>query len=88
MILRPEPGSENARYFLGFGSGAVQVSPTGEIFERRSHRTLLTVKQTRRDARGPGGGTGFGEIFTKATRQLGEDVATVIHAFLKSASLA
>ena len=49
--------------------------------ERSSHRILITFKQTRKSSFGPGGGTGFGELFSKTTRQLGGDVAAVINAF-------
>lgn len=81
-LVAIDPGSENARYYLfGLGGGAVRVTIVGEIFERSSHRTLVTFQQTRRCAFGPGGGTGFGELFTKTTRQIGADVAALINAF-------
>lgn len=81
-LVAIDPGSENARYYLfGLGKGAVSVSLEGEILERSSHRILLTFRQTRHSAAGPGGGTGFGELFSKITRQIGGDVATLINAF-------
>ncbi|MBA3963604.1 MAG: DUF4410 domain-containing protein [Chthoniobacterales bacterium] len=81
-LVAIDAGSENARYYLfGLGGGAVGVSIEGEIFERSSHRVLITFKQTRRSTFGRGGGTGFGELFSKTTRQLGGDVAALINAF-------
>lgn len=81
-LVAIEPGSENARYYLfGLGGGAVRVTIVGEIFQRNSHHTLVTFQQTRRSTFGPGGGTGFGELFSKTTRQIGADVAALINAF-------
>lgn len=81
-LVAIDPGSENARYYLfGLGGGAVSVSIAGEIFERSSHRTLVTFRQTRRSSFGSGGGTGFGRLFSKTTRQIGGDVAALINAF-------
>lgn len=76
-----DPGSENARYFLGFGAGAVKLALVGEIFESASHRTLVTFKQERRSAVGPFGSTGFTALFARTARQIGGDVATLINAF-------
>ena len=81
-LVSIDPGSESARYYLlGLGGGAVSVSIVGEIFERDSHRTLVTFQQTRRSKVGPGGGTGFGQLFSQTTRQIGADVASLINAF-------
>lgn len=80
-LVAIDPGSENKRYFLGFGAGAVKISLRGEIFESQSHRTLVRFQQERRSAVGSFGGTGFSELCARTARQIGADVAALINAF-------
>jgi hypothetical protein len=79
-LTKVDPGSQAARYWAGFGAGAVKIAITGEIIDRASGRTLVTFKQERRSAFGAFGG-GYGALFARTARQIGGDVAMLINAF-------
>ncbi len=79
-LTKVDPGSQAARYFGGFGAGAVKIAMVGEVIDAHSHRTLVKFTQERRSAFGAFGG-GYGELFARTARQIGGDVATLINAF-------
>ncbi|HEV2095473.1 MAG TPA: DUF4410 domain-containing protein [Chthoniobacterales bacterium] len=79
-LTKVDPGSQAARYWGGFGAGAVKIAIIGEIIDGRTEKTLVRFTQERRSGFGMFGG-GYGELFTRTARQIGGDVATLINAF-------
>ena len=79
-VTRIDPGSQAARYWGGFGAGAVKVELTGEMVDAGSRKVLVRFKQERRSAFGMFGG-GYGELFARTARQIGGDVANLLNAF-------
>lgn len=79
-LTKLDPGSQAARYFGGFGAGAVKVEMTGDIVDARSRKVLVRFKQERRSGVGIFGG-GYGELFIRTARQIGGDIAGLLNAF-------
>ena len=79
-VTKLDPGSRAARYWAGFGAGAVKIAMIGEIIDGASKKTLVRFKQERRSAMGVFGG-GYDELFTRTARQIGEDIAGLVNAF-------
>lgn len=79
-VTKADPGSQAARYFGGFGAGAVEVEITGEIVDAGTNKTLARFKQERRSGVGAFGG-GYSELFARTARQIGGDVASLVSAF-------
>jgi Domain of unknown function (DUF4410) len=79
-LTKVDPGSQAARYFVGFGAGAVKIAIAGEIIDRSSGKVLVRFVQERRSAFGAFGG-GYGELFQRTARQLGGDIGGLINAF-------
>jgi hypothetical protein len=79
-LSKLDPGSRAARYWAGFGAGAVKIEMTGEILDASSKKTLVRFRQERRSGFGAFGG-GYDELFTRTARQIGEDVAGLLNAF-------
>lgn len=79
-LSKVDPGSQAARYFVGFGAGAVKIAIAGEIIDRSSGKVLVRFAQERRSAFGAFGG-GYGELFQRTARQLGGDIGELINAF-------
>lgn len=79
-LTKVDPGSQAARYFLGFGAGAVKIAIVGEIVDGSSGKTLVHFAQERRSAFGAFGGA-YGELFARTARQLGGDVGGLVNAF-------
>jgi hypothetical protein len=79
-LTKLDPGSRAARYWAGFGAGAVKVALLGEIIDGASKKTLVRFKQERRSAFGAFGG-GYEELFTRTARQIGDDIGALVNAF-------
>lgn len=79
-LIKVDPGSQAARYWGGFGAGAVKIAITGEIVDGRTEKALVRFTQERRSGFGMFGG-GYGALFTRTARQIGGDIATLINAF-------
>lgn len=79
-VTKLDPGSQAARYWAGFGAGAVKIAMTGEIIDGASKKTLVRFKQERRSAMGAFGG-GYEALFTRTARQIGGDIASLVNAF-------
>jgi hypothetical protein len=79
-LTKVDPGSQAARYFVGFGAGAVKIAIAGEIVDRSSGKVLVRFAQERRSAFGAFGG-GYDELFLRTARQLGGDIGELINAF-------
>jgi hypothetical protein len=79
-LTKADPGSQAARYWGGFGAGAVKIEMTGEFVDAASRRVLVRFKQERRSAFGLFGG-GYGDLFARTARQIGGDVADLMNAF-------
>lgn len=79
-VTKLDPGSQAARYWAGFGAGAVKIAMTGEIIDAASKKTLVRFKQERRSAMGAFGG-GYQELFTRTAHQIGGDIASLVNAF-------
>jgi hypothetical protein len=79
-LLKVDPGSQAARYFIRFGAGAVKIEMLGEVIDARSRKTLIRFRQERRSGVGVLGGA-YGELFARTARQIGGDVAELLNAF-------
>jgi hypothetical protein len=79
-VTKADPGSQAARYFGGFGAGAVKVALFGEVIDAPSGKVLLRFAQERRSGFGLFGG-GYGELFVRTAQQLGGDIANLLNAF-------
>jgi hypothetical protein len=79
-LTKLDPGSQAARYWGGFGAGAVKIEMTGEIVDAPSRKILVRFKQERRSGFGVFGG-GYGGLFTRTARQIGGDIADLLNAF-------
>jgi hypothetical protein len=79
-LTKVDPGSQAARYWGGFGAGAVKIEMTGDIVDAASRKIMVRFKQERRSAFGLFGG-GYGELFVRTARQIGGDVADLLNAF-------
>jgi uncharacterized protein DUF4410 len=79
-LTKLDPGSQAARYWGGFGAGAVKIEMTGEVVDAPSRKILIRFKQERRSGFGAFGG-GYGELFTRTARQIGGDIADLLNAF-------
>ena len=79
-LTKADPGSQAARYFGGFGAGAVKIEIAGEFVDAASRKVLVRFKQERRSGFGVFGG-GYGELFIRTARQIGGDVADLLNAF-------
>lgn len=79
-LTKVDPGSQAARYFVGFGAGAVKIAMVGEIIDGASGKVLVRFAQERRSGFGAFGG-GYSTLFERTARELGEDVGEVINAF-------
>ena len=79
-LTKVDPGSQAARYWVGYGAGAVKIAMTGEIIDGTSGKTLVRFAQERRSGFGWFGG-GYSALFQRTARQIGGDVAGLINAF-------
>ena len=79
-LTKVDPGSQAARYWVGFGAGAVKIAMAGEIIDGSTKKTLVRFKQERRSAFGAFGG-GYEALFTRTARQIGGDIASLVNAF-------
>ena len=79
-LTKVDPGSQAARYFVGFGAGTVKIAMVGEIIDGASGKVLVRFAQERRSGFGAFGG-GYSTLFERTARELGADVAEVINAF-------
>ena len=79
-LTKVDPGSQAARYVIGFGAGTVKVAIAGEIIDGASGKVLVRFVQERRSGFGLFGG-GYAALFQRTARQLGGDVAELINAF-------
>lgn len=79
-LLKVDPGSQAARYFVGFGAGAVKIQMAGELVDGSSGATLVRFMQERRSGFGAFGG-GYNDLFQRTARQLGGDVAGLLNSF-------
>jgi hypothetical protein len=79
-LTKVDPGSQAARYVVGFGAGTVKVAIAGEIIDGASGKALVRFVQERRSGFGLFGG-GYAALFGRTARQLGGDVAELINAF-------
>jgi hypothetical protein len=79
-LTKLDPGSQAARYFGGFGAGAVKVEMTGDVVDARSRKVLVRFKQERRSGFGIFGG-GYGDLFVRTAHQIGGDIAVLLNAF-------
>ena len=79
-LTKVDPGSQAARYFVGFGAGAVKIAIVGEIIDGSSGKVLVRFAQERRSGFGAFGGN-YSELFMRTARQLGGDIGGLINAF-------
>jgi len=79
-IDRLDPGSQAARYWVGFGAGAAKTEISGELFDPASGKVLVKFNQERRSGVGEFGGD-YEELMDRNLAQIGGDVAFLLAAF-------
>jgi hypothetical protein len=79
-IVLMDPGSQAARYWVGFGAGASKTGISGEIVDAASGEVLVRFEQERRSGVGAAGGD-YEELFDRNLEQIGEDIAALLKAF-------
>jgi hypothetical protein len=79
-LTKVDPGSQAARYFVGFGAGAVKIAIAGEIIDGATGTVLVRFVQERRSGFGAFGGN-YSELFLRTARQIGGDIGGLINAF-------
>lgn len=79
-LTKIDSGSQAARYFVGFGAGAVKIAIAGDIIDGSSGKVLVRFVQERRSGFGAFGG-GYAALFERTARQIGGDVGELINAF-------
>ncbi|HXU44309.1 MAG TPA: DUF4410 domain-containing protein [Thermoanaerobaculia bacterium] len=75
-----DPGSQAARYWVGFGAGAAKTGIEGELFDAETGKVLVRFTQERRSGVGDFGGD-YEELFDRNLRQIGGDIGTLLGAF-------
>jgi len=75
-----DPGSQAARYWVGFGAGASKTGISGEIVDAATGEVLIKFEQERRSGVGAAGGD-YEELFDRNLEQIGEDIAGLLKAF-------
>lgn len=75
-----DPGSQAARYWVGFGAGASKTGISGEIVDAATGEVLIRFEQERRSGVGSAGGD-YEELFDRNLVQIGEDIAGLLKAF-------
>lgn len=80
VVEEMDPGSRAARYWGGFGAGAVRVVLRIEVKDGGSGATLLKMHQERRSGFGVGGGS-YVNLLNRTLRQIGGDLGMVLNAF-------
>jgi len=75
-----DPGSQAARYWVGFGAGACKTGISGEIVDAGTGEVLIRFEQERRSGVGSAGGD-YEELFDRNLEQIGEDIAGLLKAF-------
>jgi hypothetical protein len=75
-----DPGSQAARYWVGFGAGASKTGLSGQIIDAGTGDVLVKFEQERRSGVGSAGGD-YEELFDRNLEQIGEDIAGLIKAF-------
>lgn len=79
-IDKMDPGSQAARYWVGFGAGAARTEISGELFDPESGKVLVKFNQERRSGVGEFGGD-YEELMDRNLAQIGGDVAFLLAAF-------
>lgn len=79
-IEKMDPGSQAARYWVGFGAGAARTEISGELFDPESGKVLVKFNQERRSGVGEFGGD-YEELMDRNLAQIGGDVAFLLAAF-------
>jgi hypothetical protein len=79
-IEKLDPGSQAARYWVGFGAGAAKTEISGELFDPESGKVLVKFDQERRSGVGEFGGD-YEELMDRNLEQIGGDVAFLLAAF-------
>jgi hypothetical protein len=79
-VEKMDPGSQAARYWVGFGAGAAKTEISGELFDPESGKVLVKFDQERRSGVGEFGGD-YEELMDRNLEQIGGDVAFLLAAF-------
>ena len=79
-VIRVDPGSRAARYWVGFGAGNAHVRIQGEILDARSNTTLLRFEQQRIGTAGAFGGDYEG-LLTDCVVVIGRDIGRLLAVF-------
>jgi hypothetical protein len=80
-----DPGSRAKRYFVGFGAGKSGVTVEGSL-KAADSTVLATFRQRRVGVMGIGGGDSMGKLISD-TKNIAEDLATLLSAWAKGKNL-
>ncbi len=79
-VVEINPGSQAARYFVGFGAGAAWVKISGEVVDGKSGAVLMRFEQQRVGAMGAFGGA-YVPMLTDCISGIAKDVGVTLTAF-------
>ena len=79
-VVRVDPGSRSARYWVGFGAGSAHVRIKGEILDAKSGTPLLRFEQQRIGTAGAFGGDYEG-LLTDCLVVIGRDIGRLLAVF-------
>jgi hypothetical protein len=80
QVSKFDPGSQAARYWVGFGAGHARVEIVCEILDGDTGEVLASLTQARVSSGGLFGG-GYDALLQKLTWEVGEDLAKLLNFF-------
>jgi len=80
QVSKLDPGSQAARYWVGFGAGHARVEIKCEILDDTSGEVLASLTQARVSSGGLFGG-GYDALLQKLTEEVGEELGALLKFF-------
>jgi hypothetical protein len=80
QVSKLDPGSQAARYWVGFGAGHARVEIKCEIVDGGTGEVLASLTQARVSSGGLFGGS-YDPLLAKLTEEVGEDLAKLLKFF-------
>jgi hypothetical protein len=86
-VTEMNPGSQAARYWVGFGAGSAGTRISGELLDGPTGRTLLRFRDGSVTSVGMLGGD-YGDVLDANMKRLGEDLGVLLSGFSPRAAAA
>ena len=79
-VTQMDPGSQSARYWVGFGAGAARATVEIEVVDAQTKQVLLRITQERRSGVGRAGGD-YDEVMERNLIAVGNDIGAALMEF-------